>query len=201
MNAIGSGAERAAELFRAPIETRRLILRPPAADDLVAVCRLVNDPVIARHTGFIRYPYPPISAWQWLESAWRVKGGRQQMPYLLTLRSNPRVIAGAAGITLRQGGGAPSIGYWVARAHRGRGFATEASRALISALFSKTDVPAVAATARTVNIASQRVLMAAGMTKVGRGQIKSAQLGSYVPVIAFRIDRKSWEITRKTAAL
>jgi len=199
MDAIESGAERAAELFRAPIETRRLILRPPVADDLVAVCRLVNDPVIARHTGFIRYPYPPISAWQWLQSAWRVKGGRQQMPYLLTLRSNPRLIAGATGITLRQGG-APSIGYWVARAHRGRGFATEALRALISALFSNTDVPAVAATARTVNIASQRVLMAAGMAKVGRGQIKSAQLGRYVPVIVFRIDRKSWEMTRKPAS-
>jgi RimJ/RimL family protein N-acetyltransferase len=199
MDAIESGAERAAELFRAPIETRRLILRPPVADDLVAVCRLVNDPVIARHTGFIRYPYPPISAWQWLASAWRVKGGRQQMPYLLTLRSNPRLIAGAAGITLTQGR-APSIGYWVARAYRGRGFATEASRALISALFSKTDIPAVAATARTVNIASQRVLMAAGMAKVGRGKIKSAQLGRYVPVVAFRIDRKSWEIARKPAA-
>ena len=199
MDATESGAERAAELLRAPIETRRLILRPPVADDLVAVSRLINDPVIARHTGLIRYPFPPMSAWQWLASAWRVKGGRQHMPYLLTLRSNPRLIAGAAGITLRQGG-APSIGYWVARAHRGRGFATEASRALISALFSKTDIPAVAATARTVNIASQRVLMGAGMAKVGRGQIKSAQLGRYVPVIVFQIDRKSWEITRKPAA-
>jgi RimJ/RimL family protein N-acetyltransferase len=199
MDAMESGPEKAAELLRAPIETRRLILRPPVADDLVAVCRLVNDPVIARHTGFIRHPYPPISAWQWLESAWRPKGGRVQMPYLLTLRSNPRLIAGAAGINLKQGR-APSIGYWVARAYRGRGFATEASRALISGLFSKTDVPAVVATARTVNIASQRVLMAAGMAKVGRGQIKSTQFGRYVPVLAFRIERKSWEMTRKPAS-
>ena len=104
MDAIESGVERAAELFRAPIETRRLILRPPVADDLVAVSRLINDPVIARNTGLIRYPFPPMSAWQWLASAWRVKDGRQHMPYLLTLRSNPPIIAGAAGVTLRQSG-------------------------------------------------------------------------------------------------
>ena len=58
----------------------------------------------------------------------------------------------------------------------------------------------MAATARTVNIASQRVLMAAGMAQVGRGQIKSAQLGRYVPVLVFQIDRKAWEKTRKPAA-
>ena len=191
--------EGAGELFRAPIETRRLILRPPVADDLVAVSRLINDRLIAEYLGAVRYPYSPISAWQWLADAWRVERGRQQMPYLLTLRSNPRLIAGCAGIALRKGG-APSIGYWVAKAHRGRGFATEASRALISALFTKTDIPAVAATARTVNIASQRVLMAAGMARVGRGQMKSAQFGCYVPVLVFRIDRKSWEKTRKPAA-
>lgn len=80
MDAIEIGAERAAELFRAPIETRRLILRPPAADDLVAVSRLINDPVIARNTGLIRYPYPPMSAWQWLESAWRMKGAVSRCP-------------------------------------------------------------------------------------------------------------------------
>lgn len=181
-----------AEALRAPLQTRRLILRPPAATDLVAIARLINDPVIARSTGVVRYPYPVISGWRWIAAVQASAGPSFHMPYLLTLRSNPRLIAGAVGISVREHG-IPTIGYWVAKAYRRRGFASEAARAMVALVFSRSDVAAVDASARISNLPSQRVLLGVGMRRVGQGRIKSAQLGRYVPAFIYRIERGAWE--------
>ncbi|MGB0085363.1 MAG: GNAT family N-acetyltransferase [Rhodomicrobiaceae bacterium] len=184
----------------APVETRRLVLRPPVIADLPAICRLVNDPDIAVNTGAIRYPYAPIMGRKWLEAAGRMRGGAFHVPYLLTLRSNTRLFAGVAGIAVRQGR-PPTIGYWLARSYRGKGLAAEAARALITVIFAKSNAVAVVASCRTSNDPSRRVLEAAGMRRVGRGRLKSVQLGRYVPVLVYRIDRKSWEKARALTPL
>jgi RimJ/RimL family protein N-acetyltransferase len=184
------------EILRARIETRRLILRQPSVDDIPAISRLVNDPVIAAATGTIRYPYPPSSAWSWIAGIGKIgRKGAFHKPYLLTLRSNPRLFAGVAGLSIRPGR-PPEIGYWLGRVFRRKGYASEATRALISLVFEKSDAKAVAANVRTVNPASQHVLRRAGMRRVGVGRIRSLQLGRYVPVILFRIERKDWEQRR-----
>ena len=184
------------EIMRAPIETRRLILRLPAVDDIPAISRLINDPSIALATGTVRYPYPPFSARSWIAGIGKIgRKGAFHMPYLLTLRSNPRRFAGAASVSIRPGR-APEIGYWLAREFRRKGYASEAARALISLVFETSDAEAVGANVRTVNAASKNVLRSAGMRRIGVGRIKSLQLGRYVPVILFRIERKDWERSR-----
>ena len=199
MQAGGLGEGLTADVLRAPIHTRRLILRPPVASDLVAICRLINDPAIAQNTGLIRYPYPVISGWRWIASVAAATGQSFHMPYLLTLRSNPRLIAGCVGISVKENA-VPTIGYWVAKPYRRRGFASEAARAVIQLAFSQGGATAVAASARTSNIASQRVLESTGMRRVGRGRIKSAQLGRYVPSFIYRLDRTAWEKARRTGS-
>jgi RimJ/RimL family protein N-acetyltransferase len=181
-----------AEAPREPILTKRLLLRLPVASDLAAICRLINDPAIAENTGLIRYPYPVISGRRWIASAEKAAGPSIHLPFLMTLRSNPRLIAGAVGIGWNQGG-VPTIGYWVAMRYRRRGFASEAARAMIQLAFSRSGATAVGASARISNAASQRVLEAIGMRRVGRGRIKSAQLGRYVPTFIYRLDRALWE--------
>jgi RimJ/RimL family protein N-acetyltransferase len=167
-------------------------LRRPKRADIPALCRLVNDPVIAVNTARIRYPYPPSSARCWFAAIGNSRNGGFDIPYLMALRSNPRLFAGAAGFSIRPGR-APEIGYWLARDHRGRGYASEAARRLVEFLFDN-GAEAVGANARTTNIASQRVLQAAGMRRLtGRGRIKSLQLGRYVPVVLFRVERNDWE--------
>ncbi len=182
------------ELLRDPIGTRRLVMRLPTADDIVAISRLINEPDIALNTGAIRYPYAPISAWGWLAQTGRMrKNGAFRMPYLLTLRSNPRLFAGVAGLSVHPRRGM-EIGYWLGKAYRGRGYASEAARALVSLAFLQSATASVQASARTSNRASQRVLEAAGMRRVGHSRIKSVQLGRYVPVILYRIERAAWEL-------
>ncbi|MFD9129521.1 GNAT family N-acetyltransferase [Kitasatospora sp. NPDC059571] len=53
--------------------------------------------------------------------------------YVLSPEAEPTVVIGAFGLHGRIGPGALEIGYWVARDHGGRGFATEAARALTAA--------------------------------------------------------------------
>jgi RimJ/RimL family protein N-acetyltransferase len=181
------------------IETRRLILRPPTADDIAAISRLINHPEIALNTAAIRYPFPPISARAWLARAGRIEKGAFHRPYLLVLRANPRLFAGAVGVTAKPGH-PPEIGYWLGRPYRRKGYASEAARALISTVFSNSAVAAVSAAAQISNVASRRVLEASGMHRVGRDRINSVQLGRYGPGVVYRLERDAWSNSHRAGA-
>ncbi|MFI0480648.1 GNAT family N-acetyltransferase [Actinomadura sp. 9N215] len=59
------------------------------------------------------------------------------------------------------------VGYWVARAHAGRGVATEALRQALDVAFDGLGLHRVEAFTRVDNLASQRVLERNGFTAVG----------------------------------
>ncbi|HLV75834.1 [SSU ribosomal protein S5P]-alanine acetyltransferase [Actinomadura hallensis] len=59
------------------------------------------------------------------------------------------------------------VGYWVARAHAGRGVATEALRQALDVAFGPLRLHRVEAFTRVDNLASQRVLERNGFTRVG----------------------------------
>ncbi|TDB94491.1 GNAT family protein [Actinomadura sp. 7K534] len=59
------------------------------------------------------------------------------------------------------------VGYWVARAHAGRGVATEALRQALDVAFGALRLHRVEAFTRVDNLASQRVLQRNGFTVVG----------------------------------
>ncbi|GGP94816.1 ribosomal-protein-alanine N-acetyltransferase [Actinomadura coerulea] len=59
------------------------------------------------------------------------------------------------------------VGYWVARAHAGRGVATEAVRQALDVAFGALRLHRVEAFTRVDNLASQRVLERNGFTPVG----------------------------------
>ncbi|RFS83147.1 N-acetyltransferase [Actinomadura spongiicola] len=59
------------------------------------------------------------------------------------------------------------VGYWVARAHTGRGVATEALRQVLDVAFTDLGLHRVEAFTRVDNHASQRVLERNGFTAVG----------------------------------
>ncbi|WP_242908210.1 GNAT family N-acetyltransferase [Actinomadura terrae] len=76
------------------------------------------------------------------------------------------LVVGSAGLFWPPAGGAVEFGYGVVPSRRGRGYATEAARALVAFALTAPGVDRVTASAETSNPASIRVLENAGLRRV-----------------------------------
>jgi RimJ/RimL family protein N-acetyltransferase len=168
------------------LETERLVLRVPRFEDVPSVVALANDRRIAEMTANLPHPYAAKDAETWIANAWT----SQDHPLLITLKTNGALV-GATGFVMPELGD-PEIGYWLGTAHWGRGYATEAARAVVDHLFTDRGAEAVAARARVVNPASRRVIEKCGFQWIGAGLTRSRLLASSVPVDKFRLDRTLW---------
>ena len=107
--------------------TDRLLLRPGWAEDAPALARAIADEAIVRNLATAPWPYGVAEA-----EAFLAAPRDPVLPsFLITERTDaaPRLI-GACGFG-RRPSGAVELGYWIARRHWNRGFATEAGQALI----------------------------------------------------------------------
>ena len=107
--------------------TDRLLLRPGWAEDAPALARAIADEQIVRNLATAPWPYALKDAEAFLASP-----RDPVMPSFLIMERTegaPRVV-GSCGLG-RRPSGAVELGYWIARPHWGKGFATEAGRALI----------------------------------------------------------------------
>ena len=98
---------------------------------------------------------------------------------------------GGCGFDLRDGP-APEIGYWLGARYWGKGYATEAVRALIDHAFTDLEHQALQSSVRVTNPASRRVLEKCGFQWTGVGLCRIRALGSSVPVDRFRLERGIW---------
>ncbi|MGH7789099.1 MAG: GNAT family N-acetyltransferase [Candidatus Binatia bacterium] len=161
------------------LETARLIIRPFALDDLEACHQLLDHE--AWQTG-----QSLAQRRQWLEWCVRNHGALarlEQPPYgdrAVVLRATGELI-GSIGLVPSLGpfdrlpsfGGdagaaryRPEVGlFWAVRsAHRRRGYASEAARAVIAYAFAALQLGRVIATTEDANLASQAVMRRLGMT-------------------------------------
>ena len=188
MAADQEGIDLDPEVMQAPILTRRLFLRAPTIGDLPALTRLINDPSVARNTSRIPYPYPAAEGWRFLRASASAPTPRRFALFLITHRGNPRLIVGGAGVDWGPDQ-RPELGYWIGRAYRRRGFASEAAQALLHRIFAGGAVEEVEAWTRVGNIASQRVLRHSGFRRTGAGSRYSRMLHRHVRVISFVLTR------------
>lgn len=179
-----------------PIYTPRLMLRVPERSDLPLLCRLMNDREIAEDYGQIRYPSSALLVKRWAGFGTQGRAGGVTLPYAITLRSNHRVIVGGAHIHVNASRSWPRIGYWIAKPYRRKRFATEVARALIATLFEQTRIDTICGTCILSNIASQRVLKAAGMRRKRMIWLKTVERDRFVRGVAYEIDRAAWERSR-----
>lgn len=107
--------------------TNRLLLRPGWKEDAPALAAALSDPRIASAVSYVPSPYTHDHAIEFL--------ARPQLPH------QPRLLifersAGApdliGGIGLTERSGRIELGYWIRPDRWGRGFATEAGRAIVA---------------------------------------------------------------------
>lgn len=107
--------------------TDRLLLRPGWAEDAPALAEAIGDERIVRNLATAPWPYRLRDA-----EAFLAQPRDPLLPTLLVFErtAGPPRLVGSCGLGRRQSG-AVELGYWVARPHWGRGYATEACTALV----------------------------------------------------------------------
>jgi RimJ/RimL family protein N-acetyltransferase len=179
------------------LETARLQLRAPCLGDAKIVASLANDRRIAENTARIPHPYRRADAEDFINAANR--NGNETV-FLVTLHDGTAI--GACGF-ITADREAPEIGYWLGTKFWGKGYATEAVRAVIDHVFTDLECEALQSAARVTNPASRRVLEKCGFQWTGAGLLRIRALNSSAPIDRFRLDRglwaslKSWGNTRK----
>jgi RimJ/RimL family protein N-acetyltransferase len=145
------------------ITTERLVLRRPKASDTAAVFEYGRDPEVARYMDWpaltdirdaIASTQRALQSWDsGVEYTWRI-----------TVKPDDVPIGACA---CRVSGHAADLGFVLARAHWGKGYATEAARAVLDWLRTLEGVDRVGATCDVDNTASARVLERIGMSREG----------------------------------
>jgi RimJ/RimL family protein N-acetyltransferase len=185
------------------LETERLVLRAPRLGDVKSVATLANDRRIAENTARIPHPYRIADAEDFVATA----NLGSEIVFVIMLRSGQETyrVIGACGYT-QVDRHPPELGYWLGVKHWGKGYATEAVRAMIDHIFADTDAEAIQSSARVTNPASRRVLEKCGFQWSSAGLLRIRAIASSAPIDRFRLDRglwaslKSWGQSRRIVA-
>ena len=151
------------------IVTERLCLRQLRPEEARDLLRGRADPELPWAAG-----YPIQGTLIAVEAFVRaVDGGAPLGPYGVyqLVRTADRTVVGDIGFHGPPSAqGAVTVGYGLATSARGRGYATEALRALVGWALDRPEVVRVDADTTHANVASQRVMERAGMRLVGRDE-------------------------------
>jgi RimJ/RimL family protein N-acetyltransferase len=154
----------AVDLTTEVVRTARLVLRPHRLDDVDAVLRASQDPESQRWITAMPVPYTREEARRFVEDvAMRERSDGLALPVVVEADGE---YAGSGGIRLRPGRLGPEIGYSIAPWARGRGYATEAARALADWGLAH-GAPRVHLFVDVRNAASMAVARRAGFTQEG----------------------------------
>lgn len=145
------------------VETRRLVLRSPQAQDVTRLAALANDHDIARMTLRMPHPYSVDDAEGFILS---VAGQDPARSRTFLIEHEDHGPVGVLGI-FEDGHVAPEVGYWIGRPYWGRGYATEALEAGVLWASRQWKRRALVAGHFSDNPASGRVLEKAGFLYTG----------------------------------
>lgn len=144
------------------IETERLILRPLTIDDASDVFEWTGDPMVNRYMPYSVHPNIDATK-EWINSIKPENG-----EFAFVLKESGKVIG--SGSIRRDNDGRYTIGYNFNRQYWGKGYATEAAKALVSYGYHQLGAREFSACHATANIASGNVLRKCGFQFEKYGQ-------------------------------
>lgn len=176
-----------------PISTERLLLRVMQPGDAAVLVAYRDDPDTARYQD---WPLPFT-----LEDAEQLLAGQAHLDDLdpegwtqVAIEHEGEVV-GDLGVGLDTSRRQATLGYTLAPAARNRGFAVEAAGAMVDALFDRTEVRRIVATADDANPASMQVIEPLGFRFEGIARKAASVRGEWVDGVRFallRDDRAAW---------
>ena len=180
------------DMLRQPtLETPRLILRPFREADIPDIVALLQEPDIHRTTLHIPYPYAEQHARAWL--AQQQKSREEGTGYTFAvLRKEDQQLLGAIDIRPHMAHRKAEVGYWIGKPYWGRGYATEALKAILRFGFETLNLNRIYATHFAENPASGRVMQKAGMTYEGVMRQAIYKDGRFHDQLMYAILREEW---------
>lgn len=166
----------------AVLTTERLILRAAQADDAEDIVRQANNFEVARRLAQMPYPYGEGEAKHFVEDVlpgeaiWAV------------VRKEGSAFMGAIGLSGQPGEKNAEIGYWLGRGYWGRGFMTEAARAVVHFAFEDLQLSYLYSGHFTDNVASASILTKLGFVSIGKSRKFCLALNSDIDHVDMRLD-------------
>ncbi len=173
------------------IQTERLVLRPFEESDAAAVQRLAGARQIADTTLNIAHPYEDGMAEAWIATHAGQFAEGSNVVFAIVDRESDE-LAGAIGLKTESAIQKAELGYWVGVPYWSRGYATEASEALLAYGFEQLGLNRIAAQHFTRNAASGRVMQKIGMTYEGTLRQGTRKWGKFEDLDVYSILREEW---------
>lgn len=149
------------------LQTARLLLRSFANEDVPDLVRLAGAPEVAATTLQIPHPYTELDACNFLAHAGEDHDSGRSVIFAICVASGG-ALCGGIGLHLVPIHQRAELGYWIGVPYWGKGYATEAARAVAAFGFDALRLHRIHAQHFSGNTASQRVLEKIGMKYEGR---------------------------------
>ena len=176
------------ELRAVVLETDRLVLRQPTLADVKAIARVVGDKRVSINLRRVPHPYSADDAISFVTTI----AATIDTVFLV---EHERAAVGLVGVSW-ENENAPELGYCFGVEHWGKGYATEAARAVIDYAFEEFAIDQLLAGARVLNPASRHVREKCGFQWTGVELHRFLALGSSTPVDRFKLERSVWASLR-----
>lgn len=168
--------------------TSRLVLRPLRADDAAQIAQLAGNWNVARLTRQIPFPFSEALASQFIREQRSAFNKGQEWTWAVCLKDGLTLV-GCVSVTFEKEMAA-ELGYWIGEAYWGKGYATEAARAVVNHAFSTCELWELESRHVFGNDASGRVLTKLGFQVVGftKGTCREANQD----IVLYRQLRAAW---------
>jgi RimJ/RimL family protein N-acetyltransferase len=161
--------------FSALILTRRLLLRPPDQGDLAAITVLSRNPRVAEN----------------LAASPGERRGDFSGSFAVVEKDGGAVVGATAYGPMPSRPAAVEIATLIGEPHWGRGYATEATQALIDRIFADGRILVLWCSNRASNLRARRVVEKCGFQFREAGMERSPS-GRAMPVERFVLERRNW---------
>ncbi|SRR5579864_980582 len=169
------------------MRTERLLFAPWTESDWLALKPIATDPEVVRYISEGR-PWPDHRIQEFVQRQMNCLRDRGYCMWRLLEYGSDRMI-GFCGLQPLANAADIEIGWWLARAHWGRGLATEAARAVLRDGFERVGFRRIVAIAHPDNRASRHVMEKLGMRYERNAQHKGIEVVLYAinsPAAALR---------------
>jgi RimJ/RimL family protein N-acetyltransferase len=177
------------------IPTARLVVRPVRASDDECLFHLFANWEVIRWLSSPPWPYTRADMQSFIRGQAKPTPEDPESRFAITLAREP---IGIVGVRVRpashlQRGAGPNIGYWLGQPYWGRGYMTEALRAVVEHVFATLPDDAIYCGAFVGNDASLRVQEKVGFVRDGETKLFSRPRGGEFSHVNTLLARRGFE--------